>query len=81
MGWAKVCPPQRSRMMVLYGQVKWFNDARGFGFLTSPEGDVFAHVDQVQGRKGLAVGERVSFVVVKGKRGPRAMSICRVTGP
>ena len=68
-------------MMIHYGQVKWFDDARGFGFLASPEGDVFAQIDQVQGRKGLKKGERVSFVVVKGERGPRAMSICRVTGP
>ncbi|MCX8145563.1 MAG: cold-shock protein [Azovibrio sp.] len=61
------------------GTVKWFNDAKGFGFI-SPEGggdDLFAHFSaiQSQGFKSLSEGQRVSFDVSRGPKGPQATNI------
>ena len=58
------------------GTVKWFNDAKGFGFIT-PEGgqkDCFVHHSAIQGSgfKTLAEGERVEFDIVQGQKGPAA---------
>lgn len=60
------------------GTVKWFNPEKGFGFITSEDGtDVFAHFSQIQkdGFKTLDEGERVSFDVTKGAKGPQAENI------
>ena len=65
------------------GTVKWFNDAKGFGFIT-PEGgqkDCFVHHSamQAQGFKSLAEGDRVEFDIVQGQKGPatrRTSSSC-----
>jgi CspA family cold shock protein len=61
------------------GTVKWFNDSKGFGFIT-PEGggdDLFAHFSaiQSQGFKTLQEGQRVSFDVTKGPKGDQASNI------
>jgi len=61
------------------GTVKWFNDAKGFGFIT-PEGggeDLFAHFSaiQSQGFKTLKEGQRVTFEVVTGPKGKQASNI------
>jgi CspA family cold shock protein len=61
------------------GTVKWFNDAKGFGFVT-PEGggeDVFAHFSAIQGGgfKSLKEGQKVSFEVVRGPKGLQAANI------
>ncbi len=61
------------------GTVKWFNDAKGFGFI-APEGggkDLFAHVSEIQasGYKSLSEGQRVEFVVKQGPKGPQAGDI------
>ncbi|HWV17949.1 MAG TPA: cold-shock protein [Rhodocyclaceae bacterium] len=61
------------------GTVKWFNDAKGFGFIT-PEGggdDLFAHFSaiQSQGFKTLQEGQRVTFDVVSGPKGQQASNI------
>lgn len=61
------------------GTVKWFNDAKGFGFIT-PEGggeDLFAHFSaiQSQGFKSLKEGQRVTFEVVTGPKGKQASNI------
>ena len=58
------------------GTVKWFNDAKGFGFIT-PEGgqkDCFVHHSAIQGEgfKSLSEGDRVEFEVVQGQKGPAA---------
>lgn len=61
------------------GIVKWFNDAKGFGFITPDEGgdDLFAHFSaiNVQGFKSLSEGQRVSFDVVQGPKGKQASNI------
>jgi len=61
------------------GTVKWFNDAKGFGFITPDNGgnDVFAHFQDIQsnGFKSLAENQRVSFELGKGPKGEKATNI------
>jgi cold shock protein len=61
------------------GTVKWFNDSKGFGFITPEDGgdDLFAHFSAIQssGFKTLAEGQRVSFDVVNGPKGLQAANI------
>ncbi|MBF0558462.1 MAG: cold shock domain-containing protein [Nitrospirae bacterium] len=62
------------------GTVKWFNDAKGYGFITSEDGtDVFVHHTSIQGNgfKSLAEGEAVSFEVEKGPKGPKAVNVVK----
>lgn len=61
------------------GTVKWFNDAKGFGFIT-PDGsgqDLFAHFSEIRadGFKSLAEGQKVSYVAGMGQKGPQATNI------
>jgi len=60
------------------GTVKWFNAEKGFGFITGEDGkDVFAHFSQINanGYKSLEEGQKVSFKVVQGAKGPQAEEI------
>ena len=61
------------------GTVKWFNDAKGFGFITPEAGgdDLFAHFSAIQGNgfKSLQEGQRVSFDVTNGPKGQQASNI------
>ncbi|BCL75573.1 cold-shock protein [Jeongeupia sp. HS-3] len=61
------------------GTVKWFNDSKGFGFITPDEGgdDLFAHFSQIMsnGFKTLAEGQRVTFDVTTGPKGKQASNI------
>ena len=61
------------------GTVKWFNDAKGFGFITPEDGgkDLFAHFSEIKasGFKSLQEGQRVEFVVKQGPKGPQASEI------
>ena len=60
------------------GNVKWFNDAKGFGFITTETGeDVFVHFSAIQGRgfRSLAEGASVEFDVVNGPKGLQAANV------
>ena len=63
------------------GTVKWFNDAKGFGFIEEDGGkDIFVHHTAIQadGFKSLSEGERVSFDVVDGQKGPAAQNVVKL---
>lgn len=62
------------------GKVKWFNDAKGFGFIEQEGGpDVFVHFSSIamDGFKTLVQGEAVNFNVVQGPKGPQAQEVTR----
>ena len=62
------------------GTVKWFNDSKGYGFITTDEGqDIFVHYSAVQGEgfKSLAEGDSVSFDVEKGPKGDQAVNVVK----
>jgi CspA family cold shock protein len=62
------------------GTVKWFNDAKGFGFIEQDNGpDVFVHFSSIQsdGFKSLQEGDRVRFEVTQGQKGPQASNVTR----
>ena len=63
------------------GIVKWFNDSKGFGFIEQENGkDVFVHHSAINstGFKSLSEGDRVTFDVVQGPKGPAASNVSRV---
>ena len=63
------------------GTVKWFNEAKGFGFITQEHGeDVFVHFSAIQGEgfKTLAEGEKLEFDVTKGPKGLQASNVKRI---
>ncbi len=60
------------------GKVKWFNNEKGFGFLTAEDGsDIFVHFSAIQGEgfKSLEEGQEVTFSIVEGSRGPQAAEV------
>lgn len=61
------------------GNVKWFNEAKGFGFITPTDGgkDLFAHFSEIVGNgfKTLTEGQHVSFTATQGAKGPQASQI------
>jgi CspA family cold shock protein len=65
------------------GTVKWFNDSKGFGFISLEDGskDVFVHFSAIKGGdeyKTLTEGDRVEFEVVQGDKGPAADNVTRI---
>ncbi|HWC06654.1 MAG TPA: cold-shock protein [Gemmatimonadota bacterium] len=63
------------------GRVKWFNDAKGYGFIEQESGeDVFVHFTAIQtdGFKTLAEGQQVEFEVTDGKKGPQAANVLKL---
>ena len=68
-------------MSSITGTVKWFNESKGFGFIERESGpDVFAHFSAIQGDgfKTLAEGQKVTFTVTQGPKGPQAENIVAV---
>ena len=60
------------------GTVKWFDETKGFGFITSEDGgDIFVHYSSIQGDgfKSLIEGDSVSFEVEQGEKGPKAVNV------
>ena len=63
------------------GEVKWFNNEKGFGFISvEGENDVFVHFSAIQGEgyKSLEEGQKVEFEIVDGSKGPQAANVTRV---
>ena len=68
-------------MSTITGQVKWFNDSKGFGFIEQEGGpDVFVHFSAIKadGFKSLNEGQRVQFTVTQGQKGPQAENVVPV---
>jgi CspA family cold shock protein len=60
------------------GKVKWFNDAKGYGFITGDDGtDVFVHYSSIQGQgfRSLSEGQAVTYDVENGPKGPQATNV------
>ncbi|WP_083626815.1 transcription antiterminator/RNA stability regulator CspE [Planktothrix serta] len=66
-------------MTKISGQIKWFNESKGFGFITPADGskDIFVHFSAIQstGFKTLAEGQRVEFDIQQGQKGPSAVNV------
>lgn len=66
-------------MAKFHGQIKWFNESKGFGFITPADGskDIFVHFSAIQstGFKTLAEGQRVEFEIQQGQKGPSAVNV------
>ena len=73
---------RRKKKVKMKGTVKWFNNAKGFGFIGREDGnaDVFVHYSaiNVEGYKSLQEGDQVEFEIVDGQKGPQAGNVTRL---
>jgi cold shock protein len=73
---------RRKKKVRLKGTVKWFNNAKGFGFIGRDDGnaDVFVHYSAISsdGYKSLQEGDHVEFEIVEGQKGPQAGNVIRL---
>jgi len=80
-GTRQVLPKERQEPVAQYkGKVKWFNNAKGYGFIGRDDGpDVFIHYSSIQldGYKTLKEGDDVEFDIVQGQKGPQADAVIR----
>src|SRR5574337_64953 len=80
-GWRGTTYTELRSMARIIGTVKWFNDAKGFGFITPENGDkdCFVHHTAIKmdGFRTLAEGERVEFDIVQGAKGPAAENVTK----
>lgn len=63
------------------GTVKWFDETKGYGFITGEDGkDIFVHYSSIQGSgfKSLAEGDAVTYEVEKGEKGPKAVNVEKI---
>jgi cold shock protein len=80
-GLLKFYSADKEREEMAQGTVKWFNDSKGFGFITAEDGtDVFVHHTSIQGNgfKSLQEGDKVSFDIEKGPKGPKAINVVKL---
>ncbi|MCD4723067.1 MAG: cold shock domain-containing protein [Desulfobacula sp.] len=77
--WAKTYSCKKNEQ---FGIVKWFNDSKGFGFITyDRDRDIFVHYSQIQGNDSLSEGDQVCFQVMEGEKGPSAVTVRKCTTP
>ncbi len=81
-GYVRTQDQTRRNALATQGTVKWFNEEKGFGFITPEDGskDCFVHFRAIQGEgfKKLVEGEKVEFDVVQGEKGPAAENVVRL---
>ena len=81
-GRLKVIRTEEEQVSRINGKVKWFNNAKGFGFIGRDDGpDVFVHYSAIasEGYKSLQEGDDVEFEIVQGQKGPQAGNVVKVS--
>jgi CspA family cold shock protein len=71
---------RKEQKEMAHGTVKWFDETKGFGFITKEDGsDVFVHYSSIggEGFKSLAEGDKVSFDIEEGPKGPKAVNVVK----
>ena len=78
--WSERCRPEGANVERMKGTVKWFNNAKGYGFIGRDDGpDVFVHYSAItaEGYKSLQEGDVVEFEITQGQKGPQAANVSK----